>query len=448
MTDMNRYSLVVLVLVLVVIGGVYFLQRSNDMEEATFAIPDNQFSIDAERLVRVDISRLTGFVRLEKVRGEWKVTQPVFAAADPAFVRELQEGLSRFRVAGMVSTNPTKQHIFQVDDNGTSVAFFTDDGMSLPLIIGKAAPSGGSAFVRPPLSDTVYLAHGLTPLLVNRELRDWRLRTVYETSPDAITSLVITSGQRKLDLRKRELGWVGRDRTLPPDVISPALLTLARLRAEAFVDTPLIVRGQPRFEVEVGGTQPVKVDLYPAGNGDSNYVMKTSGSPNLVVVTPALARALQRIAEYLAPPPAPPPTVIATTPAPTIRQPEPVVQPPPVSRQTPQSGEQAGAERRRTRQVVPLPPTSQQRTSPVQPSDRTQRTLPDDRRTPRRTAEPAPRRVEDEGDLTVHTVRRGESIGTIAARYDVTVEQIKKWNGLQTDVLAPGTEVYVFVKRK
>ncbi len=54
----------------------------------------------------------------------------------------------------------------------------------------------------------------------------------------------------------------------------------------------------------------------------------------------------------------------------------------------------------------------------------------------------------DEGDLTVHTVKRGETLASIARKYSTTVENIKRWNSLTAESLTPGQELYVFVKNK
>jgi hypothetical protein len=184
---MKRTGYVAMGLVLVTVAGLYFFQGSEEFEEATYTLPATQLTIDPARIVRVDITRPAGFVRLERLRGEWKLTEPVFASIDQDRLRELQQGLAGFRLIGLVSTNPRKQRVLQVDEQGTGVVLVGDDGRSLSLVVGKAAPTRGNAFIRPALSDTVYLAHGLTPAIINRDVIDWRLRTVLRLSPDTWT---------------------------------------------------------------------------------------------------------------------------------------------------------------------------------------------------------------------------------------------------------------------
>jgi membrane-bound lytic murein transglycosylase D len=64
--------------------------------------------------------------------------------------------------------------------------------------------------------------------------------------------------------------------------------------------------------------------------------------------------------------------------------------------------------------------------------------------------QPAQRKVETtswETDWIRHRVAKGESLGRIAAKYDVTISQLKKWNLLRSDKIRKG-QVLKIEKRK
>jgi len=46
-------------------------------------------------------------------------------------------------------------------------------------------------------------------------------------------------------------------------------------------------------------------------------------------------------------------------------------------------------------------------------------------------------------ELTAHRVRKGETLGTIAKRYGVTVQDLKAWNGIKKNVIVPGQSLRV-----
>jgi hypothetical protein len=416
-------------LVLVTVAGLYFFQGSEEFEEATYTLPATQLTIDPARIVRVDITRPAGFVRLERLRGEWKLTEPVFASIDQDRLRELQQGLAGFRLIGLVSTNPRKQRVLQVDEQGTGVVLVGDDGRSLSLVVGKAAPTRGNAFIRPALSDTVYLAHGLTPAIINRDVIDWRLRTVLRLSPDAVHGLTITSGSGRHILEKREQAWASKSGPVSSELMNAALNALTGLQASAFVDTSMMIRNRPRYDLDVAAEPPLHLELYSLGAADTNYLLKTSLSSAIVVVPPALVRGLDRIVASIAPPP-PPPVVRTVTPAP---------QPPVAGTTTGRVNPPAATV---NRPAVPdrVPAVTDRRMpGSAQPQ-------PGSRRQPARRPDAVTKQLEDSGNLTVHIVKRGESIISIARKYGVAVDQLKQWNGLQGENVVPGMEMYVFVK--
>jgi membrane-bound lytic murein transglycosylase D len=42
-----------------------------------------------------------------------------------------------------------------------------------------------------------------------------------------------------------------------------------------------------------------------------------------------------------------------------------------------------------------------------------------------------------------HTVRSGESLGVIARRYGISVTELKRWNGLRSDMIRAGQKLVV-----
>jgi membrane-bound lytic murein transglycosylase D len=50
---------------------------------------------------------------------------------------------------------------------------------------------------------------------------------------------------------------------------------------------------------------------------------------------------------------------------------------------------------------------------------------------------------EEHGDVTYHKVKRGESLGTIAAKYHVSIKQLKKWNHLKRDMIREGQKLKI-----
>ena len=50
-------------------------------------------------------------------------------------------------------------------------------------------------------------------------------------------------------------------------------------------------------------------------------------------------------------------------------------------------------------------------------------------------------------ERTTHRVKSGETLGHIAGKYGVRVSEIKRWNGLKSDVIRVGQRIVVYPRR-
>jgi LysM repeat protein len=56
----------------------------------------------------------------------------------------------------------------------------------------------------------------------------------------------------------------------------------------------------------------------------------------------------------------------------------------------------------------------------------------------------APARVERATEKVIHRVRRGDTLFSIAKRYDTTVEELKEWNRLRSNAIQIGQRLTIF----
>jgi len=60
------------------------------------------------------------------------------------------------------------------------------------------------------------------------------------------------------------------------------------------------------------------------------------------------------------------------------------------------------------------------------------------------SARPAPRRVETAPEKVIYRVRRGDTLFSIAKRYDTTVQELKEWNRLRSHAIKIGQRLTIF----
>jgi LysM repeat protein len=52
--------------------------------------------------------------------------------------------------------------------------------------------------------------------------------------------------------------------------------------------------------------------------------------------------------------------------------------------------------------------------------------------------------ASETNDRIVHTVKKGESLGSIAKKYHVSVASIRKWNNMKKDTITPGKKLVIY----
>jgi membrane-bound lytic murein transglycosylase D len=59
-------------------------------------------------------------------------------------------------------------------------------------------------------------------------------------------------------------------------------------------------------------------------------------------------------------------------------------------------------------------------------------------------ARPAARRVESAPEKVLYRVRQGDTLFSIAKRYDATVQELKEWNRLRSNAIKVGQRLTIF----
>jgi len=475
---MNR-STVLLLILLLVLGGIVFLVLPSDEERMTsYTRTPVSFNVDSAAIVRLDIDRAGKRLTIEKIGGVWTITSNGNLRADPAAVNQVVGGLSRFQTGSLISDNPSKQGLFQVDSSGSEVSLTDRGGNKQTIIIGKMGPSFSEVYFRMPGSPEVYLGSGITTWSLNKEIRDWRDKTVFASPAENMTAVKIASGGKSREYTRDSTGWKSNGENVPTETINPILTTLAGIRAEDFLDSTVDFGGAPAT-VEISGPTPATLNFYRLKTDTNRYAVVSSESPQKYLVGKYVATQLFRnvgepkpipaaVTGRTSVPPAAPDNGARSVPA---RSTPPATSPatnravpPPVTTEKgadAATGTKAGASTEPAvinpfKQKTPAERQSGTGGAATPPVKTPVVTPPPARQAPVETGRQAPaqtpqktntKSVDDDGELTVHVVAKGETMTTIAKDYGVTVEQILKWNLLKSISVRPGQELYIFVRK-
>jgi len=447
---MNKSTKLLIALLVVLVLIVYFFLPSEKEREASYKIPVVSVKIDSAAVVKIEVKQPVHSVVLENIGGTWTVTTPLHANADPVAVAQLLNGLSKFKVGSLISSNPDKQRLFQVDSAGTRLSLTERSGKVLTMIVGKVGPSFSEIYFRLPDSKDVYLGEGIDSWAINKNLKDWRDRSIARTPSEELNEISITTASKTFIFRHENGGWKLGDKTVETSEMNPILNTLSNLRADDFVDSTVDLKSKPIIiSMKAGGT--TTLSLYPVTPDSARYIVRSSNSQQLYVVgkwtvqqllTPtgksiSASTHMQPLAETpTAAPVVSPKKEITPKQKPTVPPPSKKIETKPTAETMPPA--------------IDLPKKPPAKKPQVENSKSTEpSTVPT---TPAKTEnkkniEQAPPTGDDEGTLMVHTVLKGETMTTIAKKYNVRTEQILKWNLLKSIAVKPGQELYIYTQK-
>ncbi len=283
MSQRSTYLLLGLFFALILIA--YVLLRSPEEREASYSVEDAALSIDSSSVQSIKIVRPSATVSVQDIGGTWYVVKDDGSwryPADVSSVERLLSNVQNLKIRSLISSNPQKQNLFQVDSTGTQV-FLTDrSGKVAGLVVGKMGPSFSETYIRPSNSANVYLAEGISSWEVNKELRDWRDKTILKVAQDSVRAISYKYAKDRFSVTRDSVWHIKKD-TVASSLMMGILNSLVNLRADDFVDS-LIKVLPPQAQIDIAVPQPVTLKFSPMPPDSARYWVKSSAASQLFIV--------------------------------------------------------------------------------------------------------------------------------------------------------------------
>lgn len=193
--DYNKNRLAIASVALVVlVGGLYFGIKSRDeaLTDSAAETPSLP-NITADAIREIAITRPgQPTVRLVKQGDTFRVAAPVQAATDTGVVNTAIEKLTGLEFVTVAATNVANHATLEVDDAHAIRVVLT--GASGPLAdLRVGAFRGGNTMIRVGTSNDVIAVRGSIKFAFNRELREWRDRTVVDADATNVRAISIVN---------------------------------------------------------------------------------------------------------------------------------------------------------------------------------------------------------------------------------------------------------------
>ena len=287
---MKTKQLLVLVGVLVVLGLLVLTlenpfgksERAKKVEAALPLFPN----FKRESVARVEITALGQTTTLVKEDDQWLVASMDNYPADPEAVDEMFDKVAEFKTVDLVSTNPDKQSVFQVDASGAEAKLLdANDNILAHLFVGKTTPGVFSSYIRAADSNDVYTGEGYLKATFDKGYRTWKDRTIFNFNKGDATNLTINSEEEDIELQVDAEGkWQMLKpvaSTVNPTEVDSLLDTLSSLKTDDFEEEQDPAEHElddPRTTVTArlndGSTRVLLIGKQEEGN-DRNPVKRT-----------------------------------------------------------------------------------------------------------------------------------------------------------------------------
>lgn len=225
----------VLVIALALWGGVTLVSRwTGGGPTAAPALAD---LLQRARADSVSLVRLEGpddSVVLRRTGKKWTVNG---LATDSTIVANFFSTLNNTKIGALVSTNPANQAAMGVSKDSAWTLAFDLAGKTHTLLVGKTGPRYGTAYVRLPNQDRVYLANGNLHSEVTRRRDGWRNKRIVSVDTSAVHRVEIRRDGHAYTLVRADSTWTlagggAADQTAVQDILEE----LSGLQASGFIE--------------------------------------------------------------------------------------------------------------------------------------------------------------------------------------------------------------------
>lgn len=177
--------------------------------------------LEDERAARIEIEHLVNGILLEAETLGWSVSDMETDlaketkeaeggsdakekiekySADGEKIQALIDSLAKLEARSLVSTNPEKQPVYQVNELAKRVKIYNGKGKKIvDLFVGKNGPEMFSEYVRRDGENEVYLTNMQVGAKAPVEVEKWRNMLIWNIPPDSITKIRIDLPQKPQD---------------------------------------------------------------------------------------------------------------------------------------------------------------------------------------------------------------------------------------------------------
>jgi len=288
-----RNTLIVLVLLILVGGYIYFFQAGKPEEETK-----KLFNIKADDITKIVLQYPGQEIEVERSGGSWKLVKPIKVDADTSALNTLTHEIADADVKRIVDEHPTNLALYGLDKPNATVLVSTKNKTFPGIEVGRTTPIGYSVYIKAKDNPAVMLTSGAFGPGTKRTVSDLRDHTLMSFKVDDVNKFVITQqGQPPVEVEREQGLWKivkPAKYNADPDGVRMLLSSLSNSRIDDFTaDNPANVAqyglDKPSLEVSVftgpaQSRQSLEFGKKETAPGKDDYYVRRGEKPDVYAV--------------------------------------------------------------------------------------------------------------------------------------------------------------------
>jgi hypothetical protein len=252
---MKRNTLILAgMLVLLVIAAFLVLERPGERSVASDS-GAMLVSYDSAAISKIEIRSGAERVILQREGSGWMLTSPLRAKADDAGIHQILSKAKTIAMKALISSNPEKQSLFQIDSTGTLVKLYEGETERAAFRIGKPGSSYTESYVRREGSNDVYLTDGMLTYTFVKPPRDWRDKAITRLPQESIKNVRFQYGDTTFTMAFQDSVWRIDGAPVNEYAARNLVSSLATLNADDFIDSTIAAPPRLTAVIDIEGTQ-------------------------------------------------------------------------------------------------------------------------------------------------------------------------------------------------
>ncbi len=287
-----------LVIFLALLAYVYFFEiKGKEKAEKARELESKLLVFEKDSLKTLYL-KPTG-IKFQKEGTEWRIVEPIRSKTENWVINGLVNSLADAKKERTVTTSPASLADYGLDPAKYEIVVTYDD-KSDTVYLGDKTPTGAYVFARINSDSTVYATQTMLLTNAEKDLFDFRDKTVLAFETDKVERATIKTPKRKIALRKEGEKWYifkGKDQKILADEfkVEQILNGIRNAKAKQFVEeTPehLSKYGltHPAYELELQVTDDggLKKLIIGKATGSAYYARDVSRDPIFTIDSSAV----------------------------------------------------------------------------------------------------------------------------------------------------------------